>query len=217
MLLRRLSGLLVGTAVVAAACGTSFSTGGPGSSLPAGATPGKTSAVDLPSLPAAGGGSCNVKITGGVETSWVSPQTMGTLLISYWLSQADRSLLSVGPDEAYMLMNCQSDSGSISLTTTNQTTAAQFPEKPGTYVIEAGGILSDTQPGDVQAIVVFHNDTLWKVTKPGTFVVTTFGGGHFAGTFSLEVGQESDDLSTIVATATVSGTFDLACTGSACN
>lgn len=214
---RRPALVLAILAIVVAACGSSASTPGAGNSTP-GANPGSSSAasVDLPNLPAAGGGSCSVKATGGAEVSWNSPQNMGSLLVGYWLGASELSVLSLGPDAAYMLMNCQSDKGSISLYTTNDTTTAQFPEKPGTYVIEAGGLLGDTKPGEIQALVTFSDKSLWRITEPGSFAVTAFDGHHFAGTFTLKIGKESDDLQSIVATATVSGTFDLNCTATAC-
>jgi hypothetical protein len=45
---------------------------------------------------------------------------------------------------------------------------------------------------------------IWKVTEAGSFKVTAFGGGKFAGTFSAKIGRVGDDLTTIVATAVVS-------------
>jgi hypothetical protein len=204
-------------AIVVAACGSSASTAGAGNSAP-GVIPGSSSAssVGLPNLPAAGGGSCSVKVTGGTEVSWNSPQNAGSLLVGYWLGASELAVFSLSPDAAYILMNCQSDNGSISLYTTNDTTTAQFPESPGTYVIEAGGLLGDTKPGEIQALVTFPDKSLWRVTDPGSFVVTAFDGHHFAGTFTLNIGQESEDFQSIVATATVSGTFDLNCTATGC-
>ena len=204
-------------AIVVAACGSSASTAGFVNSSPGG-NPGSSSAasIGLPNLPAAGGGSCSVKVTGGTEVSWASPQNTGSLLVGYWLGASELAVLSLGPDAAYLLMNCQSDTGSVSLYTTNGTTTAQFPEKPGTYVIEAGGLLGDTKPGEIQALVTFHDDSLWRITEPGSFVVTAFDGHHVAGTFAIKIGKQSDDLQSIVATATVSGTFDLNCMATAC-
>jgi hypothetical protein len=208
---------LAALAIVVAACGSSASTPGSGNSTP-GANPGSSSAasVGLPNLAAAGGGSCSVMVTGGAEVSWTSPQNMGSLLMSYWLGAAELSVLSLGPDTAYVLMNCKSDKGSISLYTTNDTTTTQFPEKPGTYVIEAGGLLGDTKPGEIQALVTLSDNSLWRITEPGSFAVTAFDGHHFAGTFTLKIGKEGDDLQSIVATAAGSGTFDLNCTATAC-
>ncbi len=221
--IRRSIWTIVAFAFVVAACGGSASTpslvdSSGVSSGSSSVSPGSSSAASagLPDLPAAGGGSCKVAVTGDTAVSWDSPQTTGTLLVTYWLDQSDRDFLSLGAGEEYLLMNCQSDKGTVSLYTTNNTTGAQFPESTGTYVIEAGGILSESKPGEIQALVTFPDKSLWRVTDPGVFEVKTFDAGHFAGTFTLKIGKESEDLQSIVGTATVTGTFDLACTGSAC-
>jgi len=208
---RKIGAVLAALAVVAAACG-----GGSSSSAQTDTTPRPSSVVNVPSFAAKGGGSCSVKITGGMASSWSTPQNAGTLLVGYWIDDADRKMLALGAGDAYLLMNCQGDAGSISLQTTDGTTTGQFPEKPGTYVIETGGLGGDSTPGQIKALVVFTDGGLWEVSRPGTFTVTTFDGSHFAGTFDLQIGERSDDLSTTVATATIDGTFNLGCTGSAC-
>jgi hypothetical protein len=210
---RRLGGVLAALALAVAACGGSASTSQP---QPGSSAAGSV-AIPLPSFAAAGGGSCSVKISGGMTASWSTPQNMGTLLIGYWINDADKKMLTLSATDAYLLMNCQSDTGSISLSSTTGTTTDQFPEKPGTYVIEAGGLGGDSTPGQVKALTVFKDGNLWEVTQPGTLTVTTFDGGHFAGTFNLQIGERSDDLSTIVTTATIDGTFNLSCTGSVCH
>jgi hypothetical protein len=124
--------------------------------------------------------------------------------------------LSLTADQAYFLMNCQSTKGNLSLYTTNDTTGAQFPEAPGNYVIEAGSILGDTKPGEIKVLITFPDKSLWRVTEKGTFAIASFSGSHITGTFTFKIGKESEDLQSIVATATVAGTFDMACTSGAC-
>jgi hypothetical protein len=214
----RLVSLIAALAVVAAACSSGSkatpTAGGAGSAQPE--TSGQ--AVVVPSFSAAGGGSCGVQIDGDVTNSWHTDQTMATLLVSYWLSPANRSLLGVGDGTEEILINCQSDSGaSISLTSTAGTTAAQLPKAPGTYVIETGGIVGDQKPGEIHAIINLKDSSVWSITESGTFTITSFTPNHLAGTFSMKIGKSGTDLSSIVANATVSGTFDLGCTGDVCS
>jgi hypothetical protein len=215
MTTRRLAAALCALALVVSACSRGSS---PGSSAGPSAA-GDTSALSVPQLPAAGGGSCTVAITGDVSKSWTASQTMGSLLVSYWLSPAEAAVLSLSADEAYFIMNCQGSDGSVSFTLTNNTTRAQFPEAPGTYVIPAaGGLLGlGGDPGQVGMLLSLHDSAIWNATEPGTFKITTFGGGKFAGTFQAKVGKLGDDLKTIAATATLSGSFDLSCTSQGCS
>jgi hypothetical protein len=212
--------LLLAAAFAVAGCSSSAATAGSGadssSAAEASTVPGST-AAGLPKAPAGGGGLCSVQVTGATQVSWKSPQDKGSLLVSYWLSANDLKLLSLASDEVYVLMNCQSSQGTVSLTTAVGTKAAQFPKAPGTYVIDVGGPTSGGTPGDLVAIVTFPDKSLWRVTDKGSFVITSFTTSHFAGTFTIPIGKRSADLSSIVANATVSGTFDLACTGSACS
>jgi hypothetical protein len=212
-------------AFVASACGSGASTSASGATgaaptglTPAGSTvPGSTApAVIAPSFAAAGSGSCGVQIDGDVTKSWHTDQTTATLLVSDWLSAADKAMLAVKDGDAELLINCQSDQGSISLTTTAGTTSAQLPESPATYVIEAGGLVADRKPGEIQTVINLKDTNLWRVTEPGTFDITSFNPSHLAGSFSFKIGRSDVGSQTVLATATISGTFDLSCTGSAC-
>ncbi len=206
--------ILIVAVVVAACSSTSVgSSGGAGSSVAA-----VPSNVTVPQMPAAGGGSCSVKIAGDVNKSWTTSQTMGSLLMSYWLSPVELAQLSLKKDMAYCILNCQGSDGSVSFSLASDTTTAMFPKAPGKYVVPAsGGIGLNGAPGQVGSLVTLNDNAIWNVTEPGTFEVTTFGGGKFAGTFQAKLGRLGDDLHTITATATLSGTFDLGCTTGACS
>ncbi|MGD0019428.1 MAG: hypothetical protein ABSD62_09275 [Candidatus Limnocylindrales bacterium] len=163
-------------------------------------------------MAAVGGGSCKVTISGGLTASWESKQDQASLLVSYWLSPAAHAALG-GSGENF-LMNCQGTAASISLYTNNGTSAAMFPEAAGSYVIPAHG--DDIQPGTVSALFTTKDDSLWNISEPGTFGVTALDSKHFAGTFQFNVVKLGDDLKPTTTTATVSGTFDLACTTNSC-
>ena len=205
-------------AIAVAACGGAKATTAPQSGGQGSAAPGSSDAVVVvPSFAAKGGGSCGVQIDGDVTKSWHTDQTTATLLVSDWLNAADRSMLGVKDGEAELLINCQSDQGSISLTTTSGTTSAQFPKAAGTYVIEAGGIVADRKPGEIQTVINLKDKLLWRVTEPGTFEITSFTPSHLAGSFTFKIGSYEVGSSAATSTATFSGTFDLGCTGSACS
>jgi hypothetical protein len=205
----RFGASLCALVLVVAACGSSSSSAAPGSMAPgASSAPEASTDANPPSMAAAGGGSCSVDITGATQKSWKSPQNIGTLLVGYWLSASDRDMLSMTDTEAALIFNCQSDSGSVSFTLTNGTTTAQFPMAPADYVIAPSASTGD--PGQITIIVSLKDDNLWRVAEPGTFKVTTFGGGKFAGTFQVK-------LTSSVGDASVTGLFDLGCTGSACS
>jgi len=157
------------------------------------------------------------QIDGDVTKSWHTDQTSATLLVSYWLTSGDRTMLGVEAGQEELLINCQSDEGSISLTTTAGTTAAQLPKAPGTYVIEAGGLTAERKPGQIQTVINLKDSKLWYVTEPGTFEITSFAPSHLAGSFAFKIGRSETGSQTVAATATISGTFDLGCTGSACS
>jgi len=212
----KLASAVAAMAIVVSGCGGSTSTPAPGAVVST--EPGATEpAVVVPSFAAAGGGSCGVQIDGDVTKSWHTDQTTGTLLVSYWLTPGDRTVVGVANGEEELLINCQSDEGSISLTTTAGTTAAQFPKAAGTYVIEAGGLVAERKPGEIQTIINLKDSKVWNVTEAGTFEITSFTPSHLAGSFTFKIGASDTGSQAIVAAATVSGTFDLGCTGSACS
>jgi hypothetical protein len=204
-------------AIAVAACGGAKATTAPQSGGQGSAAPGSSDAVVVVPSFAKGGGSCGVQIDGDVTKSWHTDQTVATLLVSDWLNASDRSMLAVKDGEEMLLINCQSDQGSISFTTTAATTAAQFPKAPGTYVIEAGGIVADRKPGEIQTVINLKDSNLWRVTEPGTFEITSFTPSHLAGSFTFKIGSYEVGSSAATNTASISGTFDLACTGSACS
>jgi hypothetical protein len=167
-------------------------------------------------MPAAGGGSCQVNVTGDVTASWTAKQDMSSVLLSYWLSPANRKTLSLKDGEESLILNCQGAGGSVNFISPNGTTTANFPQSPKSYVIPTGGILGGAAAGQISMLFSTNDKTLmWKVVEAGTFNVTTFGGGKFAGTFSVKVGMVGDDLKTITGTAMVSGSFDMGCPSSA--
>jgi hypothetical protein len=211
--------LVVVTAValvfIAAACGNSAAT-----QAPPGATTAPAVSTQAPGgvvvPPVAGAAACKVTVTGGLTVSWESKQDKASVMVSYWLSPATHKALS--PDGESFLMNCGNGDASISLYTTGGTTAAKFPQAAGAYVIVAHG--AATTPGAVVASVAMtKGGMLWRVTEPGVFKVTTLDGSKFAGTFQMNIAEVGDDLKLSGKTASVSGTFDLACssnTGNVC-
>jgi hypothetical protein len=213
-----LSALLLVSAFALAACSSSA---GPGSAAPGSTDDAMPTAMlsdGAPvDMPAAGGGSCSVNVTGDVTASWTQPQDMSSLLVTYWLSTSEMEFLDMPAGEVSFLMNCKSDQGTISLYSTNGTTAAQFPMAAGSYVVAASGILGGGGAGQVSALVTIGKDTLWRVPEPGTFNVTTFDGHKFAGSFQFKIERIGDDLKTVEASATLSGTFDFGCTSGGCS
>jgi hypothetical protein len=197
-----------------------------------GSTPGSTSGADgstsapdatdsaLPSgptvvVPAAGGGSCKVEISGGATVSFESKQDTGTLQMDYWLTPDARSALALGDTDEGFLMNCQGgDLGSVSFLTTEGTTADTFAKGPATYKIRAQlGNATAAAPGQVQTLLNLKDKNIWGATEEGTFTVTKLDGSHFAGTFSVKIGTTgSSSLS-----ATLTGSFDLNCINGACS
>jgi hypothetical protein len=217
----RLASVVAALAIAAGACSSSSSTAGPGATAGAGGTGPASNpsaampALSLPVMPAAGGGSCSVNVTGDKTVSWEAKQDMSSLMVSYWLSAADRQMLSL--DGENLILNCKGSGGSVSFMLGSGTTAADFVKGPKDYVIAAGGLLGGNVAGQISMIFGFDDKSIWKVTEPGSFKVTTLGGGKFAGTFTAKIGKSSDDLQSIVANAVLSGTFDMGCTGSACS
>ena len=204
-----LAGLLLVSALALTGCGSSSAPGSSGGlSSPATRAPG--------GLPAAGGGSCTVNITGDVAASWTDQQDKSSVIVSYWLGASELGVLNLGAGEASFLFNCQSDQGTVSFYSTTGTTAAQFPKAPGSYAIAAGGIMSGAEAGQVTALVTVGAAALWKIAEPGTFTVTTLDGHKFAGTFQAKIQKIGDDLTTVVANSTLSGTFDFNCTSGGC-
>jgi len=211
----RFAALIAALAIAATACSGGGSTAAPGSTaVPGSADPGSTApAGTVPSFASAGGGSCGVQIDGGVTKAWHSDQTMGTLQMDSWLGPDQRSALNLGAADEGFLMNCQDSSGSVSLTTTEGTTAATFPQGAGTYVIrqQLSGAPA-TAPGQISALVNLHDTNIWAVSEPGTLTITTLGTNHFVGTFEFKIATTgSNSIS-----ASVSGSFDLGCTSGTC-
>ncbi len=193
--------LLAVPALLVAACGS----GGADSST----GPGLSMAL-------AGGGNCSVKITGGIEKSWTQQQTTATLLVSQWLKPADREVLSLKAGEASFIFNCEGAAGSISVMLGGGTTEQQFLEAPADYVIAPGTIGGGAPAGQMSLLVNLHDDASWTVSEPGAFNITTFGDGKVGGTFEATL-VKTDGVGSPSATGTISGIFDLGCTGTNCH
>lgn len=157
------------------------------------------------------GGSCKVSVTGEATVSWTANQDMSSVMVSYWLSAANRKVLSLKDGEESLILNCKGTGGSVNFLSPTGTTSTNFPRSPKSYVIPVGGLLGGADPGQITMLFNLGDKALWKVTEAGTFNVTTFDGGKFAGTFSVRVGKVGDDLTTIVGTAMITGSFDMAC------
>ncbi len=203
------------TAVVAvllglSACSGSASTPGPGGAGPA-ATVNGAPGVSLPAMPAVGGGSCKVSVTGDATASWTASQDMSSVMVSYWLSPSNRAVLAMKDGEESLILNCKGTGGSVNFLSPSGTTSATFPRSPKSYAIPAGGFLGGADTGQISMLFNLDDKAIWKVTEAGTFNVTTFDGGKFSGTFSVKVGKVGDDLTTIVGTAMITGSFDMAC------
>ena len=205
---------VVAVALALSACGSSASTPGPGGAGPTGTGGGDLPIGSLPAMPAAGGGSCQVSVIGDVTASWTAKQDLSSVMLSYWLSPSNRTVLSLKDGEESLILNCQGTAGSVNFLSPSGTTSALFPKSPKSYVIPVGGILGGADPGEISMLFNLKDKSIWKVIEAGTFNVTTFGGGKFAGTFSAKVGKVGEDLKTVVATATLSGSFEMGCPGS---
>jgi hypothetical protein len=205
----------VAFSVIAAGCSSSAATQGLQGATVAPVAPGVSSqpVASVPVQPVSGAGSCKVTISGGLTASWDTQQTKASAVVSYWLSPAAHQVLSATGES--FLMSCDGADGAISLYTTNTTTSVQFPEAAGNYVI--GGLGTVSTPGLVIAIVAPKGTNLWNITEPGTFNVTTLNGSKFEGTFQIKIAEQGPDLKLTGKTATVSGTFNLACSANSAN
>ncbi len=213
----RFGAAVLAAALVASACSSSASTVAPGASTGNGGNGGNaTAATKSFVMPPGGNGSCSVNISGDVTKSWTAKQDMGTLLVSQWLGTSSRSMMSLKDGEESMILNCKGDGGSISFMTADGTTSAMFPKGPKTYTISTGSLLGSDAAGEIGTVINLNDKLIWSTAEPGTFTVTTFGGGKFVGTFSVKI-KATADLQSRAANATLSGSFDLSCTGDACS
>ena len=197
----RLTSLVAVLAIVATACGSSAST--------ATAVPTAVPTVALTSLAPVGHGSCAVEMTGAQENVWQSQDA--SLLVSYWLSGKDRQ--AAGLKGEMFILSCGSDTGTVSFTMHDGTTATQFPKAAGDYVVAVNGAVA----AQLSMTLTLPDKSVWAVSAPGVFKVATFAGGEFSGNFEVSIVQKNDDLSTQAIGAVISGTFDLTCTGSSCS
>ena len=216
---RRLTTISFAFLFVVAACGgsstaTSGASGATGTAAAPGSTNGGGSAPTV-DMPAAGSGTCRIAITGDETKAWQITQTQGTLLLSQWLTSSSRGLLSLADGEESMILNCGSDQGAVSLTMSQGTTSSEFPEGPGTYPISADLIGATSAGAQVDLLLDTKDQKVWSVEEPGTFTVTTFGVGRFVGSFAVKVVTTLDGGNH--SQATLTGSFDLGCTGDACN
>lgn len=211
----RARALVVGaTAVVLilAACGG----GGTAAPSGAGSSAGPAQTEPATSFAPVGGGDCAVQITGAVTADWEREQDTSSVLVSYWLSPAERE--SLGQEGESFLVNCDGgDKGFLSLSTTAGTTAATFPEGPNTYEIPADSTTQPT-PGQVTAMVTLPGDDLWSVAEPGGLGVSQLDGSRFSAMFEFTIGRwQPGAAEGVKPEATVKGSFDFACTTGGCN
>jgi hypothetical protein len=203
-------------AATTAAPGTATSAA-PGASV-AGATPGAPAGTVAPTLhvpvmPAGGDGTCQVQISGQPNLSWEDHQDMGSILVTYWLSPAERKMAMMEATETF-LINCGTEAGSLSFSLSTSTTKDQFPFGPKTYATGPGA--SDT-PGGVTVLVSLPGGDMFKLVEAGTFDISRLDGSRMTGTFNFKIAKfEIGKRASSTPVATVSGSFDYACLSGGC-
>jgi len=215
VLLPRARALAVGASILAlalAGCssgGSAAPSGAPSSAAPVETGPAMTYA-------AVGGGSCAVQVSGNVTSDWQRPQDSSSVLVSYWLSAAEREML--GQEGESFLVNCDGgDKGYLNLNSPTGSTVETFPKASGTYEIAASNA-TEQVPGTVNAMITLPGEDLWAVAAPGKLEVSRLDGSRFTATFEFPVGRwQPGAAEGVQAEATVTGSFDFACTSGGCN
>ena len=184
------------------------------------AAPGETevpASEPAETLAPVGDGSCSVEVTGAVTADWETPQDASSVIVSYWLSDAERA--EIGQEGETFLVNCDGgDAGYLNLSLAPGTTAEQFPQGPATYEIVTGDASTgEVAPGQVSASLTLADGDLWAVAAPGTVEVTRLDGSSLTATFEFPAGRwDPEGTASPRPEVTVRGSFDFDCTTGGC-
>jgi len=173
-----------------------------------------------------GGAGCKGTFSGGVTGSFESPGGTSAVNTDYWFTEAEllQAARFLGSGEAQvkadiaakkfvvypLILNCGDSKTGVNFLA-KADTYNDFPFGPKTYTIPSGGLLGGATNGEV-GVIILVNDDPYK-SKGGTFEVKKFDKTGIAGSFSIDI-EEAFAASGAPKTGKVTGTFDMACTGS---
>lgn len=221
--------LLIGVlvAMLAACGGDDDDDSGGGIPAPGGSTNSGSNDKPASSGGSSAKGSCEVKVTGDIQTTFTGTGGTGAVTSDYWytddemkkilgiLKSGDESVedaMKKDPRLFLLLINCGTGANakeSISIMPSNGSKYADVPFKPGEYAIPVQGALGGAKkPGEFNVLLSVQ-DGVWKVSEAGTLKISKFDKTGIAGTFSFK--SEETFAEGTPRKINVSGTFDFAC------
>lgn len=156
----------------------------------------------------AGGGTCQVDVTGDEAASWTGSGGTMALNTDYWLSADQKQ--SYG-DAFYFVVNCQGVGGFLGFLAGATAEQATIPYGPMDYTLSAADAAGVSDQPIGVAITIDGSDAGYGLTQPGTLSITRFDADGIAGTFSFTA---TDLLAGVTGGATparsitVTGSFD---------
>ena len=188
----------------------------------------------------AGGGTCEVTVTGDEAATFKAPSGLGAVATDYWFTEDEirqslrwlasgegkskeqveheaNEAMRKDPRVSLLGLNCdpkeRPQAGSISFLVGKGSRYADMPFGPKRYVIAAGLGTGDGVRAGEFGVLLTVNGTPYKPAAPGELSITRFDASAIAGTFRFDAVE-------VVAKGapkriTVAGTFDYGCVGGA--
>ena len=152
-------------------------------------------------------------LTGGINETFSSPGSVSSVLVGYWLSDKEKSLISVAANSVPLIINCVSDIASVTIGGSDKLTTTIFPKGPSEFPLKASENALSITNGDspLNALVqISKYQTNWTLKEDGYVKFTALDDNHIAGEFKFSL---TDSLAKLGNTApapdtVVSGTFD---------
>ncbi|WP_342378936.1 hypothetical protein NVS55_05965 [Myxococcus stipitatus] len=192
--------------------------------------------VSMPALAARREGSCEVRVTGGVQLAFTGKGGTQAAASDHWMSREERRQMfeklyarvekdparrklgveqQMGPDglmSGPLTVHCITAAGpmaaSFSIFAGPRNTLESVPFKPGTYPL----VSLEEKPGEL-GVSLRLKGINYKLSSPGVLVLTRFDGGGVAGTFQFtaRTNVAENRAKAVMRNVHVTGSFDLPC------
>lgn len=140
-------------------------------------------------------GTCQVDVTGDVETSFSAGGGVMAVNTEYWLTPEQKEMFG---DGFYFIINCSEDNNDyFGLLAGSNGNADTVPYGPATYTLEPSDALfgGAGENSPLTIMLTFEGDEgVWGVAEPGTVEITSFDDEHIAGTVSFAAQDNLADM-----------------------
>ncbi len=159
------------------------------------------------------GGTCDVTASGGETGTFSTPADASTLLVSYWLTDQEKTAMKASDTDMPLAIVCDGGAVLVSITSNGSLNQKNFPKGPSEFTFLADEnfvVNASTDSAVIVTVQIKKYATNWALKDNGYLKITALDDNHIAGEFRF---SERDSFAKVgSATAApdtlVTGTFD---------